>query len=955
MKRFICFMAMVVLLAGSLMPISGSAEASGTLQIITPEAAGTASGSLFFPMERAFDSPDIDLDAGTNEPIGGPGAYDAPYYSDRVGYIDLGADWAEVRITSSWTKYRASSLGNQTPYTEVWWDDDTDSTNDSGLTETQINFNTAQGLSTGSTKPWIRDVDVSGSPVIPEARYLMLRSPSNMTNRASEYAIVGLNDQGSSGNEPLQVITPTVAGVASGSLYFPLQNAFDGQPQLDVNTGDPTGGSGANDAPAYGDRGGYIDFGPDWSKVRITSAWTQYRPSSNGDQSPYQQLWWDDDTDMTNDSGLTETELNFNSAQNLSTGSATPWIIDSDASMNPIEPQARYLLLRSPATMTNRAKEYAFIGWIDVNGNGVQDAPFVPVSQIDISTDRGLNSVLVNETLKLSAAVLPYTATNRSVTWSVENGTGSATISASGLLTALSEGTVTVKATAQDGSNVVGSTVIDISQYRSFILPVEGLSAFSYIDVQASFPEVDWQTLERLYIPAGTYEYARLANLPERTAENPLIITNYGGQVKVAGTYNYVLSLGGGSHWILTGEYDSELKTGHPDYLGHADGDYANSAGQYGIEIGRSRESGIMIGSFATNFELSYIEVAHAGFAGLLIKTDNQPTATMDGVKLHDLYIHDAESEGMYIGNTGATDSQHLFTNLEIYNNRVLRSGTEGIQLTNMGDGLNVHHNVVAMCALDWKDPFQMWQDGCFQYSQRSGSAEIHHNVFIGGASKTMEFGLTSATGESLEPNDEVWIHDNYFSHGRNLFSYIHNSAKNPSTSLRFEDNVIRQYNFHYDELPTAPSDPNKLIFANDNTLTSMTFANNVRDGIQTFIDTVGGDNGTVGNVTATGNTTSSSLAPIVFEDVTFAAGFDWTRIEIWDDYSDLYAGPIYYNQGDYVYYYPTGELYLCIEVGAHTGKDPTTNPSTWQLVSPMNDDFRLDANSPYQGFGLLD
>jgi uncharacterized protein YjdB len=66
-------------------------------------------------------------------------------------------------------------------------------------------------------------------------------------------------------------------------------------------------------------------------------------------------------------------------------------------------------------------------------------------------------------TLQMSAAVLPADAADKAVVWSVEKGTGDATISGTGLLTAVANGTVTVKATAHDGSEVVGSLEITIS------------------------------------------------------------------------------------------------------------------------------------------------------------------------------------------------------------------------------------------------------------------------------------------------------------------------------------------------------------------------------------------------------------------------------------------------------------------------------------------------------------
>jgi len=65
--------------------------------------------------------------------------------------------------------------------------------------------------------------------------------------------------------------------------------------------------------------------------------------------------------------------------------------------------------------------------------------------------------------LQMSADILPVNATNKEVSWSVTNETGSATINATGLLTAVSNGTVRVRATANDGSNVYGQLQITIS------------------------------------------------------------------------------------------------------------------------------------------------------------------------------------------------------------------------------------------------------------------------------------------------------------------------------------------------------------------------------------------------------------------------------------------------------------------------------------------------------------
>lgn len=73
-------------------------------------------------------------------------------------------------------------------------------------------------------------------------------------------------------------------------------------------------------------------------------------------------------------------------------------------------------------------------------------AAAVPVESVTISGD---NTVTIGGTITLSAEVTPDNATNKTVTWEVIAGTGSATIDANtGVLTGVSSGTVTVTATA---------------------------------------------------------------------------------------------------------------------------------------------------------------------------------------------------------------------------------------------------------------------------------------------------------------------------------------------------------------------------------------------------------------------------------------------------------------------------------------------------------------------------
>lgn len=119
------------------------------------------------------------------------------------------------------------------------------------------------------------------------------------------------------------------------------------------------------------------------------------------------------------------------------------------------------------------------VTWTDVgvnNGGNLRIKAFtsdtVPVSSVSIEGD---NFVTLGETLNLSATVLPANASDRTFTWSVVNGTGSASISTAGVLTPITAGTVTVKATANDASGKSGQkTVTILAALSPYVVSVDG-------------------------------------------------------------------------------------------------------------------------------------------------------------------------------------------------------------------------------------------------------------------------------------------------------------------------------------------------------------------------------------------------------------------------------------------------------------------------------------------------
>lgn len=100
------------------------------------------------------------------------------------------------------------------------------------------------------------------------------------------------------------------------------------------------------------------------------------------------------------------------------------------------------------------------------DGSGVTGSLEITVKQTMVETitvSAPSDSVMIDSTLQLTVDVLPDTAYNKEVTWSVTKGTGDATIDSTGLLTGVAEGNVSVIATAKDGSGVTGTKEITVT------------------------------------------------------------------------------------------------------------------------------------------------------------------------------------------------------------------------------------------------------------------------------------------------------------------------------------------------------------------------------------------------------------------------------------------------------------------------------------------------------------
>lgn len=110
-------------------------------------------------------------------------------------------------------------------------------------------------------------------------------------------------------------------------------------------------------------------------------------------------------------------------------------------------------------------KSYAYE---DVANTGIaagNTSSAILVTGITVQGQGGVDSLLEGTSLQMEATVLPINASNTGLTWSVTNQTGTASIdTTSGMLNALTSGTVLVEAKAKDGSGITGSKVVTITQ-----------------------------------------------------------------------------------------------------------------------------------------------------------------------------------------------------------------------------------------------------------------------------------------------------------------------------------------------------------------------------------------------------------------------------------------------------------------------------------------------------------
>ncbi|MCK8493580.1 right-handed parallel beta-helix repeat-containing protein [Spirosoma sp. RP8] len=234
---------------------------------------------------------------------------------------------------------------------------------------------------------------------------------------------------------------------------------------------------------------------------------------------------------------------------------------------------------------------------------------------------------------------------------------------------------------------------------------------------------------KKVCVQSGLYDNITLANFAG-TPTQPIRFVNAGGQVLVqSNAATNTLQLKNSRYIALSGAGDA--------------------AYPYGFKVNNQNTGGYMgisVSDLSSDVEIDHVEVAKAGFAGIMAKTDPgcdsttwRSNFTMYNVKIHDNYIHDVGGEGLYIGNSFFGDGMavscngvtkqvypHLIYGLDIYNNRIERTGAEGLQYGCAPDA-KVHHNWLKDTGIS---PFANYQNNGLQVGGGAGG-ECYNNTIL--------------------------------------------------------------------------------------------------------------------------------------------------------------------------------------------------------------------------------
>lgn len=433
---------------------------------------------------------------------------------------------------------------------------------------------------------------------------------------------------------------------------------------------------------------------------------------------------------------------------------------------------------------------------------------------------------------------------------------------------------------------------------------------------------------QKILIAGGDYDAIWIECNTSGSKNKPIVITNYKGQVKVKH-----IKIAGLKHFKLTGKYDPKAKTGDASYRGH-DGGYAYSQGKYGIfidnqwlstskfllEITSKKIKGTESRQMSSDFELEYIESGNGGYSNI-VKANNEKYVS-ENIKIHDCYIHDTNGEGIYMGNTSTKGEQGIFKNVEIYNNRILRTGLDALQVVQTGGESKIYNNVLDG-GMKWRSSFMDSQDFGASLSFVSGGIEFSNNIIINGGNALFQVFLEKENWYKHNgKSKKVTIYNNLFLNSRSgLGAYLGPYKANfEGLTLEISNNDFVAGGFQYNMLHDDKNEARYMIiggYAGTGLIQNNRWSSgkSKKDFFSSNFES---------GYTVDQNK-NLSIEQVTFENYS-TNGYGFNFLEFWTDKLNIGKNkgkPVSYEPGEVVSW--RSKIYLCtksnsqIEPGVHT------------------------------------
>lgn len=336
---------------------------------------------------------------------------------------------------------------------------------------------------------------------------------------------------------------------------------------------------------------------------------------------------------------------------------------------------------------------------------------------------------------------------------------------------------------------------------------------------------------KKIIIKGGQYNRIELWVKINGGSPRDITITNYDGQVRCID-----MSLGGLQGIKITGKYDPVKGTGDTNFRGHDVGtSYAFTQDKYGFRI--KNGWGANIGKFLfeltsvvdtngvrtlfDNTEVEYLEAGDGGFTNM-VKYD-LVAGQVGGLIFRHCYFHDIHSEGAYVGSTSPSEPQIGFVGVLFEDCRVLRMGSDGIQINQILGDTKIRKCVVH-AAINWRSTFQANQDFGMSIGCRNGGFLAEQNVFLGGSAFFQLF-TKKVVDSSFVSSGVIEVHNNAFSNnvGPNC-GYVGFNSHIPNISFKITNNDFFERTFLYNQVYlTGPASVNEqylIRYANNAPLT---------------------------------------------------------------------------------------------------------------------------------------